>query len=312
MKKTSIMVSLFALSGLNSYSQETLQTVTDRGNTTSNRISLDPVYQFGSRITAYGAGNGYFDIYNNSNSSISLALKRSDGASVFEIDGHSMNAYFGGNVGIGTMSPKKKLHIYQDPDQTGLIIQGNTINPDGAGHFVAITLDGDYGDATGNNSQIRSYSNLHNFWGSSLAFFTTSNTASHVVSERMRIDAAGNVGIGTSIPTERLSVKGKIRAQEIKVENTNWPDFVFAKTYKLQTLQETETHIKKEGHLPGIPTAADVKANGVDLGEMNARLLQKIEELTLHLIELKHENNAIKEKLVKQQITMSKIIKKLK
>ena len=95
----------------------------------------------------------------------------------------------------------------------------------------------------------------------------------------------GNVGIGTAAPTEKLSVKGKIRAHEIKVEIANWPDYVFTKDYQLPSLQQTESHIKKEGHLPGIPSAAEVKTSGVELGEMNKKLLQKIEELTLHLIQ---------------------------
>ncbi|TKC56598.1 hypothetical protein FBD94_23075 [Pedobacter hiemivivus] len=95
----------------------------------------------------------------------------------------------------------------------------------------------------------------------------------------------GDVGIGTTTPKEKLSVNGKIRAREVKVENTNWPDYVFTQSYRLPPLQETEKHIKEKGHLPGIPSAAEVKANGIDLGEMNAKLLQKIEELTLHLIE---------------------------
>jgi len=103
----------------------------------------------------------------------------------------------------------------------------------------------------------------------------------------------GNVGIGTSSPTERLSVNGKIRAKEIKVENANWPDFVFAKSYALPTLQETEAHIKAKGHLPGIPSAAEVKATGVDLGDMNAKLLQKIEELMLYTIEQNKKINKL-------------------
>ncbi len=95
----------------------------------------------------------------------------------------------------------------------------------------------------------------------------------------------GNVGIGTPSPTHKLSVNGNIRAHEIKVETANWPDYVFAKDYKLTSLQETEFYIKKNGHLPGFPSAMEVEKNGVDLGEMNAKLLQKIEELTLHLIQ---------------------------
>ncbi len=97
---------------------------------------------------------------------------------------------------------------------------------------------------------------------------------------------AGKVGIKTTNPGNYdLAVNGNIRAKEIKVENANWPDFVFAKSYGLPTLKETEAHIKANGHLPGIPSAAEVKDNGVDLGDMNAKLLQKIEELTLYILE---------------------------
>jgi hypothetical protein len=109
--------------------------------------------------------------------------------------------------------------------------------------------------------------------------------------QRFHIDAGlsttGDVSIGTSdTKGYKLAVNGKIRAQEIKVEATPWPDYVFDKSYQLPTLLETEKHIKEKGHLPGIPSAAEVKANGIDLGEMNAKLLQKIEELTLIIIDL--------------------------
>lgn len=96
----------------------------------------------------------------------------------------------------------------------------------------------------------------------------------------------GNVGIGMLSPKEKLSVNGNIRAREIKVETTNWPDFVFSKSYSLPSLSQTEQYIAEKGHLPGIPSAKQVNENGVELGEMNAKLLQKIEELTLHMIAL--------------------------
>lgn len=131
---------------------------------------------------------------------------------------------------------------------------------------------------------------------------------------KMNFDASsfsfgiGDVGIGT-IETRgyKLAVNGKIRAKEIKVEALPWPDYVFSKPYLLPTLQETETYIKNKGHLPGIPSAEEVKANGIDLGEMNAKLLQKIEELTLHLIE---QNKIIK--TMQQQIQGITKVKGLK
>jgi hypothetical protein len=125
------------------------------------------------------------------------------------------------------------------------------------------------------------------------------------------LNEIGNVGVGTPTPTEKLSVKGKIRAQEIKVEATNWPDYVFAKGYRLPSLRETEQHIKDNGHLPGIPSAEEVKANGVDLGEMNAKLLKKIEELTLHLIEKERKDEQLQVELKEQESIVSKLITRL-
>lgn len=87
---------------------------------------------------------------------------------------------------------------------------------------------------------------------------------------------------------------GTIRATEVKVEATPWPDFVFAPDYKLRPLHEVEQFIKQHNHLPDIPSNATVEADGIGLGEMNAKLLQKIEELTLYLIELKKENESLR------------------
>lgn len=119
----------------------------------------------------------------------------------------------------------------------------------------------------------------------------------------------GNVGIGTATPdvNYKLSVNGKIRAKEIRVE-TGWSDFVFGNDYKLMTLEELDKYIKENKHLPDIPTESEVKENGVELGDMSSKLLQKIEELTLYLIEQKDEI----EKLKVENDKMKDDIKKLR
>ena len=120
----------------------------------------------------------------------------------------------------------------------------------------------------------------------------------------------GSVGIGTDTPKERLSVKGKIQAEEIKVTTAaaDWPDYVFKDDYKLPSLAETEEFIKTNGHLPDVPKAAVVENEGVSLGEMNKILLKKIEEMTLQLIQI---NNTMT-KQAKQIDRQSKEIDSLK
>jgi hypothetical protein len=99
-----------------------------------------------------------------------------------------------------------------------------------------------------------------------------------------------------------LTVKGTVTTNQLKIVTTNfWPDFVFSKDYKLPSLHEVKHHIQENNHLPGIPTETEVKENGIEVGEMQAKLLQKIEELTLYVIqqqetidELKTEMNLLK------------------
>lgn len=78
------------------------------------------------------------------------------------------------------------------------------------------------------------------------------------------------------------------------VQTASWVDFVFVPDYKLPTLPEVEQYILANKHLPNVPTTTQVTEKGIDLGEMNKILLQKVEELTLYMIELKKENEAIK------------------
>jgi hypothetical protein len=98
------------------------------------------------------------------------------------------------------------------------------------------------------------------------------------------------LGIGTTsftdgVDTFKLSVAGNIRANRVKVYTT-WADFVFDKEYNLASIEEVEKYIKENGHLKDIPSAEIVERNGIELGEMNKLLLQKIEELTLYIIDL--------------------------
>ncbi|CAL2083884.1 protein of unknown function [Tenacibaculum sp. 190524A02b] len=113
----------------------------------------------------------------------------------------------------------------------------------------------------------------------------------------------GNVGIGTpDTKGLELGVKGRIAAEEVKIaKHENWPDFVFESTYNLPSLTEVENHIQTKGHLKNIPSAKEVEKDGFFLGNMDAKLLQKIEELTLYTIQqekklttLQKENKQLK------------------
>jgi hypothetical protein len=112
----------------------------------------------------------------------------------------------------------------------------------------------------------------------------------------------GGIGIGTtSIPTGyKLAVNGKIIATEVLVElYSDWPDYVFNRKYNLLPLQELKKYIETNNHLPEVPAANEVKEEGINLGDMDAILLKKIEELTLYVISLKEENNILKKRMEK-------------
>lgn len=106
-----------------------------------------------------------------------------------------------------------------------------------------------------------------------------------------------NQGLGLGIDVRgNARIAGDITTKKIHVTQQGWPDYVFKNTYNLRSLQDVETYIQKNKHLPDMPSATDVAKNGIDLGENQALLLKKIEELTLYVIELQKQVNKMKSK----------------
>ncbi|MBN9300143.1 MAG: hypothetical protein J0I41_24305 [Filimonas sp.] len=114
---------------------------------------------------------------------------------------------------------------------------------------------------------------------------------------------SGNVGIGTTNPTQKLSVDGTILAKKVKVSqaSADWPDYVFDSSYQLPSLDSVSSFIQLNKHLPDMPSAVVVEKDGHDLGEVQKLLLKKMEEMTLYMIELKKENKILANKVDSQQ-----------
>jgi len=184
-----------------------------------------------------------------------------------------------GNVGIGTTTPAAKLEV-DSSSGGGTLVLGGIIGSKNDGYELnlvgSVPIDAGYTSQHG--GQIR--------LGGSARGDTMVNGIQFLQNsvEVARIANGGNVGIGTTNPTYLLTVNGPIRAKEVIVD-TGWSDYVFTPGYRLAPLHEVQQTIEKEGHLPGIPSAAEVARQGISVGDMQARLLAKIEELTLHVID---------------------------
>jgi hypothetical protein len=111
------------------------------------------------------------------------------------------------------------------------------------------------------------------------------------------VTTAGYVGIGTASPTNELAVNGTVKAKEVIVTLDGWADYVFEPGYALASLEQVEDYIDAHGHLPGVPSATEVGRGGVSLGAMQIKLLEKVEELTLHMIRLERENRALRRRV---------------
>lgn len=231
----------------------------------------------------YG-GSSALNIYTGQNSPIAFFTNGNNER--MRIEGN-------GNVGIGTASPAGFL------DVSGANAGGNVsiyfrnqtgINTIGSGTTLNFPV---YNGTTGLQIAAMTSSKGGFNVGAYDAMFSTGQSTSYLHFSggssripQVTINNIGNMGIGTTSPSEKLSVNGKIRAKEVKVEITDWPDYVFEADYRLPDLKETEQFIKEHKHLPEIPSSGEVEKGGINLGEMNAKLLQKIEELTLHLIDM--------------------------
>ena len=106
----------------------------------------------------------------------------------------------------------------------------------------------------------------------------------------------GNVGIGTSSTNYKLNVNGTIRSKEVRVE-TAWSDYVFEKDYKLLSLDNVAQYIEQNKHLPGIPSAKEIEDYGLAVGAVQSKMMEKIEEQMLYILELQKQINELKKEI---------------
>nr|WP_299167128.1 hypothetical protein [uncultured Allomuricauda sp.] len=195
-----------------------------------------------------------------------------------------------GNVGIGTSNPQHKL-----------VLNGGAFSIGDGGSGIPFKI---WAGGSGNTNHMRIGTDFGHYGDAVVELYQNYGGGSEQNPGKLVVN--GNLGIGTSNPgTWKLAVKGKIRAEEIKVE-TGWADYVFKEEYDLPTLEEVEKHIKEKGHLINIPSAKEVEENGIQLGEMNKLLLEKIEELTLYTIKQQQETQLLKERLKVLEVMVAK------
>lgn len=208
-----------------------------------------------------------------------------------------------GNVGIGIQDADPLLNSQRlvvtdrDPQKIDFHVMGfGLFDGDNASVLFGTNTGAEYGEW---GIEYNDYGDIGglNFWKPS-----GSNGFGNYY---MFISDAGNVSIGTDDSKGyKFAVKGNMIAEEVVVKlHNDWPDFVFTKDYGLMPLGEVEAFINENSHLPNVPSASEVGDKGINLGEMDAVLLQKIEELTLYVIELKKENE-------EQQELLNELIRK--
>lgn len=283
--------------GTASDERKNMQFTTDRSQFRFNKSLLSQVGEFGSTTNS---------LQLTTNDSVCMTIQN-------------------GNVGIGTMTPQEKLHINGAirgggtkgevtlKGDNGSVTIGaiNTttmaFNTDknvfafnkpiqGSGTHGALKIMSTIGDYLElqplDNGYVRFNTNTSGYYFDKNVIFNSGQLISptnltfstNTSTSCMTMLTNGNIGIGTSSPNYKLDVNGTIRANEIIV-NTTGADFVFAEDYKLRPLSEVKAFIQENKHLPEIKSAQEMQENGVGINELQTQLLQKIEELTLYIIQ---------------------------
>ena len=211
------------------------------------------------------------------------------------IIGHdNNNKRSSGKLGIGTKEPISPIHVVGDDQKSLRLYKDGNVN-----NYLSIWQGNGaaFIEPIGSNKLFLGYNEPTNV----LIGVNPNGTVS-----------SGKLGIGTNSPDAELTVKGKIHTQSIKcdLKGAVMPDYVFSEDYKLRTLKETEAYISKHKHLPEIPSASDVQKNGLELKEMSLKLLEKVEELTLHLIEENKRNESLRSEIKQLRSDVNKLKEK--
>jgi len=208
-------------------------------------------------------------------------------------------------VGIGNVNPQTKLDVSGSFRAQSANIDNTIIADEISANIATINKNLSTDDFVANTATIANTLSAGAFAANSAvisgAFGSNSATISGALSANTAtISGALNANSATvsgTLATNKLRVADLLCAKEIKVNLTPcWPDYVFKKNYNLMPLQELEQFVNKNHHLPEIPSAATVEENGIELGEMNAKFLKKIEELTLYIIDLQKQIDELKNK----------------
>ena len=330
----------------------------------------------------YGSGNGLHFGLLDGDANWSYWAKKDSHTSFLINDDEKLRIIANGNVGIGTATPSRRLHVVGNSQITGNTFLG-AVGNDGSGDYNVFAEKGIYAKGAlrtddkhvyfGSDQYLWAVNNVALIWrsqdpddvqmifkdkdndnygrisgsGDGLNFglldgddqwgfkmVKDDHTSFRINnSEKMRIQANGNVGIGVSAPTNKLHVNGATRitgktyignvlneslannkyklfvekgilAESVTVaikSTSDWADFVFEEDHELTPTSDVSEFIRKHKHLPNVPSAEQVVEEGIDMAKMDAILLRQVEELWLHVIELKKENDQLKELILNQK-----------